>query len=107
MSITQVATSTVLVASAGSARTGTRVTLSATVAPASGGNFAGMTVRFFSRASNASAWTQIGSATTGTSGVAQVRPSWSTAGSYSLMAEVQGTGLYTASQGTAQITITR
>ena len=107
ISITQVATSTVLASSTGSVRTGTRVTLSATVTPASGGNIAGMTVRFFSRTSNASAWTQIGSASTGTSGVAQLRPSWSTAATYELMAEVRGTGLYTASQGTTQITVTR
>lgn len=107
IAITQVATSTVLVSSAGSVRIGTRVTLSATVSPASGGNIAGMTVKFFSRTSNASAWTRIGSATTGTSGVAQIRPSWSTAATYALMAEVQGTGVYTASQGTTQITVTR
>ena len=107
ISITPVATSTVLASGTGSVRTGTRVTLSATVAPASGGNIAGMTVKFFSRTANASAWTQIGSATTGTSGLAQIKPSWSTAATYALMAEVQGTGLYTSSQGTTQITVTR
>jgi hypothetical protein len=66
-----------------------------------------MTVKFFSRTSSASAWTQIGSAVTGASGVAQVKPSWSGAAAYFLMAEVQGSGLYTASQGTSQITVTR
>ena len=107
ISIDKVGTSTVLVTSAGSVRIGTRATLSATVAPASGVNIAGMTVKFFSRTSTTSAWTQIGSALTGASGVAQLRPSWSTAANYLLMAEVQGSGLYTASQGTSQITVTK
>jgi hypothetical protein len=46
-------------------------------------------------------------AVTGASGVAQVKPSWSGAAAYFLMAEVQGSGLYTASQGTSQITVIR
>ncbi|CAB4885358.1 unannotated protein [freshwater metagenome] len=107
ISITKVATLTVLASSAGSVRVATAVTLSATVTPAFGGKFAGMTVKFFSRTSTTRAWTQIGSALTDSSGVAQAKPSFSTAATYSLMAEVQGSGLYTASQGTTQITATK
>ncbi len=107
ISIAKVATSTSLASSTASVRIRTAVTLSATVTPASGGSLAGMTVKFFSRTSSASAWTQIGSAVTGASGVAQVKPSWSGAAAYFLMAEVQGSGLYTASQGTSQITVTK
>ena len=107
ISIVKVATSTSLASSTASVRIRTAVTLSATVTPASGGSLAGMTVKFFSRTSSASAWTQIGSAVTGASGVAQVKPSWSGAAAYFLMAEVQGSGLYTASQGTSQITVIR